>query len=125
LKETERMEIVRKLADKQQLEVSTDMAKKSTTLRNEKRIRMAANQYAKRQELKEKALDPKISDEERYKARMKLQSLPRNGAKERVRNRCQLSGRPRGIYKKFMISRIVFREMAHKGLIPGVTKSSW
>jgi small subunit ribosomal protein S14 len=101
------------------------MAKKSTTLRNEKRIRMAANQYAKRQELKEKALDPKISDEERYKARMKLQSLPRNGAKERVRNRCQLSGRPRGIYKKFMISRIVFREMAHKGLIPGVTKSSW
>jgi small subunit ribosomal protein S14 len=56
---------------------------------------------------------------------MKLQSLPRNGAKERIRNRCQLSGRSRGVYKKFMISRIVFREMAHKGLLPGVTKSSW
>jgi len=101
------------------------MAKKSTVLRNEKRKKMVANQFARRQELKAKALDPKISDEERYKARLKLQSLPRNGAKERIRNRCQLSGRSRGIYKRFMISRIVFREMAHKGLIPGVTKSSW
>jgi small subunit ribosomal protein S14 len=101
------------------------MAKKSSVLRNEKRIKMAAKQFAVRQELKAKALDPKISDEERYKARLKLQSLPRNGAKERIRNRCQLSGRPRGIYRKFMVSRIVFREMAHKGLLPGVTKSSW
>lgn len=101
------------------------MAKKSSVLRNQKRIKMAAKQYAVRQELKAKALDPKASDEERYKARQKLQALPRNGAKERIRNRCQLSGRPRGIYKKFMISRIVFREMAHKGLLPGVTKSSW
>lgn len=101
------------------------MAKKSSILRNEKRMKMAAHQRATRQELKQKALNPKLSDEERYKARMKLQSLPRNGAKERIRNRCQLSGRSRGIYRKFMVSRIVFREMAHKGLLPGVTKSSW
>jgi small subunit ribosomal protein S14 len=101
------------------------MAKKSVTLRNEKRKRMAARHFAVRKELREKALDPKLSDEERYLARAKLQSLPRNGAAVRVRNRCQLTGRPRGIYKKFMVSRIVFREMAHKGLLPGVTKSSW
>jgi small subunit ribosomal protein S14 len=101
------------------------MAKKSSVLRNNKRIKMAQKQYELRQELKARALDPKIPDEERYKARQKLQSLPRNGAKERVRNRCQLTGRSRGVYKEFMVSRIVFREMAHKGLIPGVTKSSW
>lgn len=101
------------------------MAKKSVANRNEKRIKMAAKQYELRKELKAKALDPQLSDEDRYRARIKLQSLPRNGAKERVRNRCQLTGRGRGIYKRFMISRITFREMAHKGLIPGVTKSSW
>ncbi len=86
---------------------------------------MAAKQFALRAELRKKAVDMKLSDEERDAARMKLHSLPRNGAKERVRNRCQLTGRSRGVYRKFMISRIVFREMAHKGLLPGVTKSSW
>jgi small subunit ribosomal protein S14 len=101
------------------------MAKKSVTLRNQKRQKMAAKQLPLRIELRKKAIDQKLSDEERYQARMKLQSLPRNGAKERVRNRCQLTGRPRGVYSKFMISRITFREMAHKGLLPGVTKSSW
>jgi small subunit ribosomal protein S14 len=101
------------------------MAKKSSVLRNEKRKKMAAKQLALRIELRKKAIDPKLSDEERYQARMKLQSLPRNGAKERIRNRCQLTGRSRGVYSKFMISRITFREMAHKGLLPGVTKSSW
>lgn len=101
------------------------MAKKSSVLRNAKRIKMAAHQLPLRKELRAKAIDPKLSEEERYKARMKLQSLPRNGAKERIRNRCQLTGRSRGVYRKFMISRITFREMAHKGLIPGMTKSSW
>jgi small subunit ribosomal protein S14 len=101
------------------------MAKKSVVLRNEKRKKMAERQAPIRAELRKKALDLNLSDEERYNARMKLQSLPRNGAKERVRNRCQLTGRSRGVYQKFMISRITFREMAHKGLIPGVTKSSW
>lgn len=101
------------------------MAKKSVVLRNEKRKKMAERQAPIRAELRKKALDMNLSDEERYNARMKLQSLPRNGAKERIRNRCQLTGRSRGVYQKFMISRITFREMAHKGLIPGVTKSSW
>jgi len=101
------------------------MAKKSSVLRNEKRKKMAAKQFALRAELRKKAINMKLSDEERDAARMKLHSLPRNGAKERIRNRCQLTGRSRGVYKKFMISRIVFREMAHKGLLPGVTKSSW
>ncbi len=101
------------------------MAKKSVTLRNEKRKKMAERHFALRKELREKAIDFKLSDEEREQARVKLQSLPRNGAAVRVRNRCQLTGRSRGVYKKFMVSRIVFREMAHKGLLPGVTKSSW
>ena len=101
------------------------MAKKSVSNRNDKRIKMAAKQYELRKELREKAIDPQLSDEDRYRARLKLQALPRNGAKERIRNRCQLTGRGRGIYKRFMLSRITFREMAHKGLIPGVTKSSW
>ena len=101
------------------------MAKKSSVLRNNKRIKMAKHQTPIRAELRAKAIDPKLSDEERFQARMKLQSLPRNGAKERIRNRCQLTGRSRGVYRKFMLSRITFREMAHKGLIPGLTKSSW
>jgi small subunit ribosomal protein S14 len=101
------------------------MAKKSSVLRNEKRKKMAAKQFALRAELRKKAINMKLSDEDREAARTKLHSLPRNGAKERIRNRCQLTGRSRGVYKKFMISRIVFREMAHKGLLPGVTKSSW
>jgi small subunit ribosomal protein S14 len=101
------------------------MAKKSSVLRNEKRKKMANKQFALRQELRKKAINMSISDEERDAARTKLHSLPRNGAKERIRNRCQLTGRSRGIYRKFMISRITFREMAHKGLIPGVTKASW
>ena len=101
------------------------MAKKSVVLRNEKRRKMATKQFAVRKELREKAINFKLSDEERDQARTKLQSLPRNGSLGRVRNRGQFTGRSRGVYKKFMISRIVFREMAHKGLLPGVTKSSW
>jgi small subunit ribosomal protein S14 len=101
------------------------MAKKSMVLRNEKRKKMAAHQAPVRKELRAKAIDPTISDEERDQARAKLQSLPRNGAAVRIRNRCQMTGRSRGVYRKFMISRIVFREMALRGLIPGVTKSSW
>ena len=101
------------------------MAKKSVVLRNEKRRKMAQKQFALRKELRAKAINFKLSDEERDQARTKLQSLPRNGCAVRVRNRCQLTGRPRGVYSKFMVSRIVFREMAHRGLLPGVTKSSW
>jgi small subunit ribosomal protein S14 len=101
------------------------MAKKSMIARNKKRAKMAEHQAPLRAELRKKALDPALSEEERFVVRMKLQSLPKNGAAERVRNRCQVTGRPRGVYKKFMISRIVFREFAHRGFIPGVTKASW
>ena len=101
------------------------MAKVSSVLRNDKRIKMANRQWAQRQELKKRVIDPKLSEEERMTAMGKLSKLPRNGSQSRVRNRCQVTGRVRGVYKKFMISRIVFREMAQAGLIPGVTKASW
>jgi small subunit ribosomal protein S14 len=101
------------------------MAKKSVVLRNEKRKKMVQHQAPLRKELKSKALDFSLSDEERQEARMKLQNLPRNGARVRVRNRCQITGRGRGVYRKLMVSRIIFREYAHCGFIPGVTKASW
>lgn len=101
------------------------MAKLSSINRNEKRKVMAARQIGLRKELRAKTLNPKLSPEERELARVKLHSLKRNGAPTRVRNRCQFTGRSRGVLRKFMISRIVMREMAHKGLIPGIIKSSW
>jgi small subunit ribosomal protein S14 len=101
------------------------MAKKSVVLRNEKRRKMSDSQWKLRKELREQAINPRASDEDRDQARWKLQSLRRNGATTRVRNRCQFTGRSRGIIRRFMLSRITFREMALKGLIPGVTKSSW
>ena len=101
------------------------MAKKSAVERNEKRMRMTQNQAKKRKELKKKALDEKLSDEERMAARFKLQKLARNGAACRIKTRCSVTGRPRGVYKKFGISRIAFREMALKGELPGVIKASW
>ena len=101
------------------------MAKKSMLNRNAKRRAMAAHQAPIRKQLKEKALDHSYSPEERYAARRKLQDLHRNGAKCRIRNRCQVTGRPRGNFSKFMISRMVLREIAHQGFIPGMTKASW
>ena len=101
------------------------MATKAIVLRNEKRKKMAAHQAPLRAELRKKAINMKLTEEERMAARTKLQSLPRNGARCRVRNRCQITGRGRGVYRKFLISRIVLREYAHRGLIPGITKASW
>lgn len=101
------------------------MAKTSQVVRNEKRKRMSANQKAIRAELRKKAIDPKLTDEEREQARFKLQALPRNGSATRIANRCLVTGRRRGVYRKFMVSRIVMRQMAHEGLIPGLKKSSW
>ena len=101
------------------------MAKLSVTLRNDKRVKMAKMQDALRKELRKKSIDFDLPDEEREAARTKLHELPRDGARIRVRNRCQATGRSRGVYKKFMLSRICFREMASQGLIPGVTKASW
>jgi len=101
------------------------MAKKSSVERNNKRKRMVAKYAAKRAQLMAIAKDTSLSNEERFKARLKLAELPRNSAKIRVRNRCGVSGRPRGYYRKLNMSRIALRELASKGLVPGMVKSSW
>ncbi len=101
------------------------MAKVSTVNRNNKRKKMAERQAPIRKELKAALLDPKLSDEDKVTARLKLQKLPRNGAMNRVRVRCSITGRGRGNYRKFGLCRIKFRELALEGLIPGVTKASW
>jgi small subunit ribosomal protein S14 len=101
------------------------MARLSAVVKNKKREKLAKKYAPKAAELKRKALDPKLSEEEREAARLKLQSLPRNGSPVRVRNRCELTGRPRGFFRDFKLSRNKFRELANNGLIPGVTKASW
>jgi len=101
------------------------MSKLCMKLRNAKRQEMAESQSKVRDALKSKALDMKASDEERAAARHTLQKLPRNGSKVRVSSRCALTGRVRGVYRKFGLSRIKFRELALEGRIPGVTKASW
>lgn len=101
------------------------MAKLSSVIKNDKRKKLAAKYGPKAAELRKKALDENLSEEERYEARLKLQKLPRNGNPNRVRNRCELTGRPHGVYRDFKLCRNKFRELALEGLIPGVTKSSW
>jgi small subunit ribosomal protein S14 len=101
------------------------MAKLSAVLRNEKRRKLAAKYAPKRAELLKIIQDPKVSDEERQAARAKLESFPRNASTVRVRNRCALTGRPRGYFRKFGLARSKMREIAMKGEIPGVTKASW
>ena len=101
------------------------MAKKSAIARNKKREKMAAQQKPIRAELKKKIIDPNISDEERDQAMKKLQKLPRNGVACRVQTRCNVTGRPHAVYRKFGLSRIAFRELALEGKLPGVTKASW
>ena len=101
------------------------MAKKSAIEKNKRRQRMAANQADKRKRLKAMAKDETMPPEERFALRLKLAEMPRNGAASRVRNRCELSGRPRGFYRKFNVSRIALRELASRGEIPGMVKSSW
>jgi small subunit ribosomal protein S14 len=101
------------------------MAKLSQVLRNEKRIKMSKNQETRRKEYRKKTLDASLSDEERTEAQKKLQKLPRNGAACRSVSRCVITGRSKGVYKKFGLSRIKFRELALEGKIPGVTKASW
>ena len=86
---------------------------------------MALRHREKRAELRQKAIDPKLTFEEQEAARKKLQAMPRNGSMTRVVNRCQITGRPKGVYKKFLLSRNTMREMAHQGLIPGMKKASW
>ena len=101
------------------------MARKSSIVKDERRRRLVKKYEGKRARLKAIIYDRNASDEERFNAVMKLAELPRNGAKIRVRNRCKITGRPRGNYRKFAMSRISFRELASAGMIPGVTKSSW
>ncbi|CAI8423040.1 MAG: 30S ribosomal protein S14 [Rhizobiales bacterium TMED143] len=101
------------------------MAKKSSVERNNKRKRLAAKYATKRATLLRMANDTSLSNEDRFRARLKLSELPRNSAPTRVRNRCGVTGRPRGYYRKLDMSRISMRDLASKGLIPGMVKSSW
>ena len=101
------------------------MAKKSSIEKNNRRRRMVARFADQRAELKGRANDQSLTMEERFQARIKLAELPRNSAPVRVRNRCEVSGRPRGYYRKVGMSRIALRELGSAGLIPGLVKSSW
>ena len=101
------------------------MAKKSLVERNQKRMRMSERHAGRREALKAVADDEARSPEDRFAARIKLAQLPRNSSATRVRLRCTLTGRPRGNYRKFGLSRIALRELASSGQIPGMVKSSW
>ena len=101
------------------------MAKTSSIQRNLKRQRLARKFYKKREKLKKIIKNKKLPLDERFNAQLKLAKLPRNSASIRVRNRCEISGRPHGVYRKLKISRIALRDLASKGKIPGMTKSSW
>ena len=101
------------------------MAKLSSINKNNRRIKLSNRLYKKREKLKKTIMDKKIPFEERFKAQQKLSKLPRNSAKNRVMNRCQITGRPHGVYRKLKISRIALRDMASSGKIPGMIKSSW
>ena len=101
------------------------MAKKSKIARNKQRQEVVDRYAAKRLELKKALVSPTSTDEEREAARVGLQKLPRNASPVRLRSRDAIDGRPRGVLSKFGISRVRFRDMAHKGELPGVTKSSW
>ena len=101
------------------------MAKLSSINKNNKRIKLSNKYLKKRKELKKIIMNKKLSLEERFKAQQKLSSLPRNSSKIRVRNRCQITGRPHGVYRKLKISRIALRQLGLQGKIPGLVKSSW
>ena len=101
------------------------MAKKSAVEKNKRRMRLAKQFAAKRARLKAVANDKTLPIEDRFAARLKLAELPRNSSPNRIRNRCELTGRPRATYRKFKLSRIALRELASTGQIPGMVKSSW
>ena len=101
------------------------MAKTSAIQRNLKRIKLVKKFLKKRENLKKIIKNRKLPLDERFKAQLKLAKLPRNSAKIRIRNRCEITGRPHGVYRKLRISRIALRELASTGKIPGMTKSSW
>ncbi|CAN7374141.1 30S ribosomal protein S14 [Devosia sp. Root413D1] len=101
------------------------MAKTSSIEKNNKRKRLAKQLGPKRAKLKAVVMNQSVSLEERFAAQLKLAALPRNSAENRVHNRCELTGRPRGYYRKLKLSRIALRQLGNLGLIPGLVKSSW
>ena len=101
------------------------MAKTSAIQKNLKRIKLVKKYANKRAALKKIIKNKKLELSERFSAQLKLNKLPKNSAKIRIRNRCEVSGRPHGVYRKLRISRIALRDMASSGKIPGITKSSW
>ena len=101
------------------------MAKVSMIARENKRIKMVQKFAKKREELKKVISDMNLSDEERYEARLKLQKLPRDASPVRLQRRCQITGRPHGVYRRFGLSRNKLRELAMNGDVPGLVKSSW
>ena len=101
------------------------MAKTSAIQRNLKRIRLAEKFAKKRENLKKIIKNKKLPLTERFEAQLKLAKIPRNSSKTRIRNRCEITGRPHGVYRKLRISRIALRDLALNGKIPGMTKSSW
>jgi len=101
------------------------MAKLSAIEKNKRRQKLVKRFAAKRARLKEMARDENLAMEDRFEARLKLAQLPRNSSPSRVRNRCALSGRPRGTYRKFNLSRLALRDLASSGQIPGMVKASW
>jgi small subunit ribosomal protein S14 len=101
------------------------MAKKSAIENNLRKQRMAKKFLARRKRLLDLANNEKLPMEEHFEARIRLAALPRNGAAVRIRNRCEVTGRPRGYYRKMRMSRIALRDLGNKGLIPGLVKSSW
>jgi small subunit ribosomal protein S14 len=101
------------------------MAKKSSINKNERRKKLVAQYAPKFAKLRAIANDAKADDGDRFEARLKMSALPRNANPTRIRNRCELTGRSRAYYRKFRLSRVMLRDLANKGLIPGVTKSSW
>ena len=101
------------------------MAKLSSINKNNKRIKLVDKFYKKREKLKKIVMNKQLPLEERFKAQQKLSKLPRNSAKTRIMNRCQITGRPHGVYRKLKISRIALRQLGLQGKIPGLVKSSW
>ena len=101
------------------------MAKKSSVENNEKRRRTVKKFSGLRGRLKKITADKSLSTEERFEATVKLAQLPRNGSATRSRNRCEVTGRPRAVYRKMKMSRIALRELGSRGLVPGLVKSSW
>ena len=101
------------------------MAKKSSIEKNNRRRRLAKKYSGRRSRLKEIVRDKSLPMEDRFAAALKLAQVPRNSSKTRIRNRCEITGRPRGVYRKLKMSRIALRDLGSQGLIPGLVKSSW